>query len=76
MLAAWFRMKYESLVTGAIAASAPIFQFENFTPCDAFNRILSSVFKTALNANCSKNIKKSWPFLKYVNAKQILCYNL
>lgn len=66
MLAAWFRMKYSSLVTGAIAASAPIFQFEQLTPCDAYNRILSSVFKTELDANCAKNIKKSWPLLKYI----------
>lgn len=64
MLAAWFRMKYPHSVTGALAASAPIWQFKDLAPCDIFTKIVTSVFKTSLNANCSLNIKKSWDVLK------------
>lgn len=66
MLAAWFRMKYPHIVIGAIASSAPIFQFTGLTPCDAFNRILTSVFATAFSGNdlCSVNVKKSWDIMR------------
>jgi lysosomal Pro-X carboxypeptidase len=64
MLAAWFRMKYPHLVQGAIASSAPIRQFGNLTPCDVFNRILTSVFTTAYKPACSDNIRRSWSVLK------------
>lgn len=63
MLAAWFRMKYPHLVTGAIAASAPILQF--VTDCNRFNTIVSSVF-TVDQGNCSKNIRQTWNVIKYV----------
>lgn len=63
MLSAWFRMKYPHLITGAIAASAPIFQFT--TDCNAFNMILSSVF-TAGQGNCSRNIFRTWDLIKWV----------
>ncbi|CRK94664.1 CLUMA_CG008164, isoform A [Clunio marinus] len=72
MLAAWFRMKYPHLVTGALASSAPVLQFPGVVPCDIFNRILTSVFKVALDRNpdgtpqsiCIDNIKKSWTVLQ------------
>lgn len=64
MLAAWFRMKYPHSVNGAIAASAPIFQFTGLTPCSVFSRIVTSVFATAYAPNCSVNVKKSWDILK------------
>lgn len=66
MLAAWLRMKYPHIVIGAIASSAPIFQFTDLTPCDAFNRILTSVFATAFSGNslCSENVKKSWDVMR------------
>lgn len=65
MLAAYIRMKYPHIVTGAIAASAPILQFQDLTPCDVFFRIISSVFKSN-DKTCFDNIKKSWPALKLV----------
>lgn len=63
MLSAWFRMKYPHVVTGAIAASAPILQFT--TECGRFNTIVSNVF-TVGQGNCSKNIRQTWDVLKYV----------
>ncbi|CAO1439472.1 unnamed protein product [Diamesa hyperborea] len=65
MLSAWFRMKYPHLVAGAIASSAPILQFPGVVPCDIFNRILTSVYKTALKKpDCATNIQKLWPILQ------------
>lgn len=65
MLAAWFRMKYPHVVTGAVAASAPIFQFSGLTTdCSVFSQITTSVFSTAYKPACSSNIKKSWDVLK------------
>jgi lysosomal Pro-X carboxypeptidase len=71
MLAAWFRMKYPHLVSGALASSAPVLQFTGVVPCDIFNRILTSVYKSALNEkdkptnyNCVDNIKKIWEVLQ------------
>lgn len=72
MLAAYFRMKYPHLVTGALASSAPVMQFPGIVPCDIFNRILTSVFKVSLdrhadgssNTLCVDNIKKFWDVSK------------
>jgi len=84
MLSAWIRMKYPHLVDGAIAASAPIRQFE--VDCDIFNRILTSVYKTAYNANCSSNIQQVWTIMKkmmgtnsgkdFLNTQFKFCTNL
>lgn len=84
MLAAWFRMKYPHLVDGALAASAPIRQFE--VECDIFNRILTAVYKTSYNANCTTNIQRLWGVMKdmigrpedrdYLNKKFNFCQNL
>lgn len=64
MLAAWFRMKYPHVVNGALAASAPIFQFTGLTPCSVFSQIVTSVFASAYKPSCSVNVKRSWDVLK------------
>uniref|UniRef100_A0A5F8GT53 Lysosomal Pro-X carboxypeptidase n=1 Tax=Monodelphis domestica TaxID=13616 RepID=A0A5F8GT53_MONDO len=48
MLAAWFRMKYPHIVIGALAASAPIWQFMDLVPCGKSG------------PNCSETIQSSW----------------
>lgn len=55
--------EYPHLVTGAIAASAPILQF--ITDCNRFNMIVSSVF-TVDQGNCARNIRQTWDVLRYV----------
>lgn len=66
MLAAWFRIKYPHLVTGALASSAPVLQFTDVVPCDIFNRILTSVYNSALDEDsfCVENIRKIWNVLQ------------
>ncbi|XP_062983931.1 lysosomal Pro-X carboxypeptidase [Elgaria multicarinata webbii] len=59
MLAAWFRMKYPHIVIGALAASAPIWQFENLVPCGSFYSIVTRDFTNSGN-NCSESIRNSW----------------
>ncbi|CAL8363739.1 unnamed protein product [Merluccius merluccius] len=59
MLAAWLRMKYPSQVVGALAASAPIWQFPDMVPCGDFYRIVSQDFAAA-GPNCGVNIRRSW----------------
>ncbi|KAF6212329.1 hypothetical protein GE061_012851 [Apolygus lucorum] len=58
MLAAWIRMKYPGIITGSLAASAPIWQFTGMTPCEAFNKntddlknYLSGAYVNAAMAN-------------------------
>ncbi|MEE6473119.1 hypothetical protein FKM82_009852 [Ascaphus truei] len=59
MLAAWFRMKYPHVVVGALAASAPIWQFENLVPCNEFYKIVTQDFKDG-GLGCSQSILNSW----------------
>ncbi|KAJ0405963.1 hypothetical protein P43SY_005529 [Pythium insidiosum] len=64
MLAAWFRMKYPSIVHGAIAASAPIFGFPAFPEFKGENYwsivTRDASPETGSNAKCIPNVKKSW----------------
>lgn len=64
MLAAWMRMKYPSTILGAIASSAPIFQFSDLTPCDSFNRIVTTDFKSSTDGDCTILIQRSWETIK------------
>ncbi|XP_020373927.2 lysosomal Pro-X carboxypeptidase isoform X2 [Rhincodon typus] len=59
MLAAWFRMKYPNIVVGALAASAPIWLFENLSPCEGFYNIVTNDFLKS-GKGCSESIKNSW----------------
>ncbi|KAK3100015.1 hypothetical protein FSP39_013477 [Pinctada imbricata] len=59
MLASWFRMKYPNSVVGAVAASAPIWQFSGLVSCNAFTQTVTNTFKTA-SSQCSQNIRNVW----------------
>ncbi|CAI7875436.1 unnamed protein product [Closterium sp. NIES-53] len=63
MLAAWFRLKYPHIAAGAIAASAPILQYEGIVPSDTFYRIVSHDFKIE-SENCFEAIKSSWEAIR------------
>ncbi|XP_045116836.1 lysosomal Pro-X carboxypeptidase-like [Portunus trituberculatus] len=67
MLAAWFRIKYPHIVQGAIAASAPVRQFTDFTPCDKFGQKVTEDFANA-SASCAEVIRKSWGAINSITA--------
>ena len=60
MLSAWFRMKYPNVVVGALAASAPIFQFT--TDCGTYSKVTTNAFKKA-DPMCPKLISYSWDYI-------------
>ncbi|CAH0562476.1 unnamed protein product [Brassicogethes aeneus] len=64
MLSAWIRIKYPAMVEGAIASSAPIWQFTDLTPCKLFYRIVTNVYETFGTEKCADTIKKSWALLR------------
>jgi len=60
MLTAWFRMKYPTVVDGALAASAPILQFYNTgVSFDIFNEIVTADFAGAAKG-CDKGISDAF----------------
>lgn len=68
MLASWFRLKYPHITAGAIAGSAPIWQFDTLaTDFDAgsYNRIASQDFR-AVSQNCFDQIARSWDVILQV----------
>ncbi|CAD5120201.1 DgyrCDS8774 [Dimorphilus gyrociliatus] len=82
MLASWMRMKYPASVIGALAASAPIFQFEGLTDCGVFYKTVTKAYER-FSMKCVSNIRKSWQVInkigsttegrKYITKKFSLC---
>jgi lysosomal Pro-X carboxypeptidase len=61
MLSTYFRIKYPHVVDGAIAASAPVLQFEGYVSPKRFNQIVTKDFADALpNNQCSNWIQKAF----------------
>ncbi|KAG0721999.1 Lysosomal Pro-X carboxypeptidase [Chionoecetes opilio] len=58
-----------STLTSAIAASAPVRQFTDFTPCDKFGQKVTEDFAKASEA-CVEVIRKSWAAIDAVTAKE------
>lgn len=65
MLTAWLRMKYPASVIGGIAASAPIWQFQDLTPCENFYTIVTDVYRNSNpETDCSDIIKRALPAIR------------
>lgn len=66
MLSAWMRIKYPTLITGAIAASAPILGFPGFNfDGQSYWQVVTRDATAAAGAaaNCAPNVRKAWPAL-------------
>ena len=59
MLSSWFRMKYPSAVVGAIAASAPIWQFTGLASEYVYSNVTTRTY-AASSQLCAKSISGSW----------------
>lgn len=68
MLASWMRLKYPHIAIGAVAASAPILQFEDIVPSDTFYKIVSADFKRE-SASCFNYIRESWGVIDKIASK-------
>lgn len=62
MLAAWLRIKYPNVIIGALASSAPIWQFTGLTPCNAFYDVTSKTWLDA-STTCVDNVHRSYNVL-------------
>lgn len=69
MLAAWFRMKYPHVVAGALASSAPIWQFEDLVPCGIFYSIVTNDFLQS-GKDCSESIRNSWKAIDRISSSE------
>nr|XP_039263867.1 lysosomal Pro-X carboxypeptidase-like [Styela clava] len=70
MLAAWIRQKYPHIVTGSLAASAPVRYFPGLVGCAEYNELVTLDFENVPGGReCTVNIRNSWKTIESV-AKQ------
>ncbi|KAL2944175.1 Lysosomal Pro-X carboxypeptidase [Bienertia sinuspersici] len=67
-LAAWFRLTYPHIAIGALASSAPMLYYGNYTQTDGFCDIVSKDFED-FNPKCHEWIRKSWEKIDEVAAQ-------
>ncbi|KAI9021248.1 serine carboxypeptidase S28-domain-containing protein [Hyaloraphidium curvatum] len=67
MLAAWMRIKYPHVITGAVASSAPVRWFGDLVEVDSFDRIVTDNFRAA-SQSCVDAINASWAAIEEVAA--------
>ncbi|KAJ9178021.1 hypothetical protein P3X46_009941 [Hevea brasiliensis] len=68
MLASWFRIKYPHIVIGALASSSPILYFDDITPQDGYDVVVTKDFKET-SESCYNTIKQSWSEIDRVAAE-------
>ncbi|KAL3620145.1 hypothetical protein CASFOL_035057 [Castilleja foliolosa] len=68
MLASWFRLKYPHIALGALASSAPILYFDDITPQNGYDSIVTKDFKD-FSHKCYKTIRKSWAEIDKIASK-------
>ena len=66
MLSSWMRIKYPHILAGAIAASAPIWQFYGLVAPTVYNSIVTRDY-TLDTPNCAAGIQKGWSILEHMS---------
>ncbi|GLJ47243.1 hypothetical protein SUGI_0997210 [Cryptomeria japonica] len=62
MLAAWFRLKYPHLTTGALASSAPILHLDDTAPTTSSASVVTKDFRDVSDV-CYRRINESWDMI-------------
>ena len=62
MLSSWMRIKYPHILAGAIAASAPIWQFYGLVSPTVYNHIVTRDY-TLDTPYCAAGIQKGWDII-------------
>ena len=65
MLSSWMRIKYPHVLAGAIAASAPIWQFYGLVAPTVYNSIVTRDY-TLDTPHCAAGIQKGWDILEHM----------
>ncbi|XP_062108081.1 uncharacterized protein LOC133818962 [Humulus lupulus] len=68
MLASWFRLKYPHITIGALASSAPILYFDDITPQNTYQKIVTRDFRET-SESCYFTIRQSWSEIDRVAAQ-------
>ena len=66
--AAWLRMKYPSVIAGAVASSAPVFQYS--TNCGTQYSLVTKAFQKDGSLECAEVIRRSWKVLESLSSSK------
>ena len=66
MLSSWMRIKYPWALRGAIAASAPIWQFVGLVSPTVYNGIVTRDYQLD-TPHCAKGIQKGWDIIEHLS---------
>ena len=66
--ASWLRMKYPSIIAGAIASSAPVFQFS--TDCETQYSLVTKAFEKDGGKACVEVIRRSWKIFERLSVDE------
>ncbi|KAM3182369.1 hypothetical protein ACTXT7_012526 [Hymenolepis weldensis] len=69
MLTAWFRQAYPNVVTGGLAASAPIWLFPGMCDCRGFYQVTTRAYQQGGGSQCTSTISEIWSLIDEIAKK-------
>ncbi|VDD79213.1 unnamed protein product [Mesocestoides corti] len=69
MLTAWFRQAYPNVVSGGVAASAPIWLFPGMADCHGFYQVTTYAYTQAGGEECVTTIREAWSLIDDISKK-------